>query len=768
MGTTEERSSSLDGVGLQFQETMAGFLGVGEADPRQGDGQTYFLRGHKEIHDDPGMLDVIPDMTTLFIAVRRKWPRWIFSDNRHPQDVPMLEKGGTPMILYPCRRVIVVLVLVFCVVMVAACSPTYKKGASQPPPPPPPKPPVVSKSPPPPIYKNGGPLIGAMRNGGGGQETKANGGSGLKTKANGGSVLIGTPEQKLPQILWNLWAEESPAETEKPRFDPVSYLAQGENYLIALDLSSISYKKTNQGTYTRPAGVGFEREIQNWLDAGMKTVTLTAVILVDPLHFETPGQIVETLQVDLGKIRRVANQTVAAPDNIFEFLKQKDDPDFVFGRVAFRIRTRAGQAGGLAPISLSLWANNRPVDEVSVQLCVAPDSGEPTCRGIGDSRFGLKGVDSLKVASETAPFPDAALHFLELGPGRVIGVFRRNDTPESEYFTWPLNRSPGDLRSYLSDWVRAFVATRSDEAELRKRGLGLYNVLFPPDDPQADRARSAWEAFIRPHLGKDTNASEYRPPSIFVRLIQQVPDPPLLIPLGLTAVSLDNSPATFLGFLFRIETPLDIQSYRSDNNCLSRWVTVVTDPPGDDALRKATSRIERWVPIWEELASKPFKDMRDFGDWIGERQTELRPTAIVILSHHANNRIWSNPEMLVLSSDVMRKFSAPSIAVLSGCGTGGPGAVDFVRRFNRNGIGTIIATSTEVDPYMAGDFLNELAKILVENQGNERFNLGVAYFKTIQIMRTKTPPDGNAPYEARVLEFTLLGNGNVRLCPPNK
>ncbi|MHB1024378.1 MAG: DUF362 domain-containing protein [Desulfobacteria bacterium] len=147
MGTTEERSSSFDGIGLQFQETMAGFLGVGEADPRQGavlgrsrntplrfdvqihirdlgrflrvpehdaellgtvtfvplggtfpiregrfnlftvdpqtgvrkmtytfcftagNGQTYFLRGHKEIHDDPGMLDVIPDMTTLFTAL---------------------------------------------------------------------------------------------------------------------------------------------------------------------------------------------------------------------------------------------------------------------------------------------------------------------------------------------------------------------------------------------------------------------------------------------------------------------------------------------------------------------------------------------------------------------------------------------------------------------------------------------------------------------------------------------------------------------------
>ena len=35
------------------------------------DGQPYFLRGHKEIHDDPGALDVVPDMTTLFTTLHR-------------------------------------------------------------------------------------------------------------------------------------------------------------------------------------------------------------------------------------------------------------------------------------------------------------------------------------------------------------------------------------------------------------------------------------------------------------------------------------------------------------------------------------------------------------------------------------------------------------------------------------------------------------------------------------------------------------------------
>ena len=35
------------------------------------DGQLYFLHGHKEIHDDPGALDVVPDMSTLFTTLYR-------------------------------------------------------------------------------------------------------------------------------------------------------------------------------------------------------------------------------------------------------------------------------------------------------------------------------------------------------------------------------------------------------------------------------------------------------------------------------------------------------------------------------------------------------------------------------------------------------------------------------------------------------------------------------------------------------------------------
>jgi len=141
--------SGLQHVGLQFEETMAGYLGKGELDPRAGaakgkrdgthirfdvqiaisdlsrflkvsqhkaalsgtvtcgllggtyditdgafnlfsvdpatgmrqmvyaftfsgeDGQTYYFRGHKEIYDDPHKVDVVEDMTRLFVVLHR-------------------------------------------------------------------------------------------------------------------------------------------------------------------------------------------------------------------------------------------------------------------------------------------------------------------------------------------------------------------------------------------------------------------------------------------------------------------------------------------------------------------------------------------------------------------------------------------------------------------------------------------------------------------------------------------------------------------------
>jgi len=569
------------------------------------------------------------------------------------------------------------------------------------------------------------------------------------------------------QILWNVWAEDSPVDTDKPSFKPVSYLRPDKYYLFTLDLSGVSYEQKGGLTYTQRIEQKLADTLKKWRDAGRPDPKYQVVIIGDSTCFEKPEKYVRELKVNLNNMRRFENRGVDINRDPFAIMRESKDknPDFVFGRVFFRIKTKRELPEGFAHISLSLWTNGKPVDEISTRIRVTSGKEPKNCNGIGRSQFSLKGVDSLYVASDSSRLPEAALHFLQLNSS-VTCIFRRNDWPVNKFLSWPLEYNLSSLRKELSNWLDAYVATRDDEEQLGKKGGGLYNILFPPDQKSV---RKQFEEFIKPYLNDESKRTDYKAPSIFVRMIQEKTDPPLLIPLGLLAVKFDEGPPEFLGFHFRIESPLGIQSYESSNACISRWVTVFPPPNHpDQALRDAALRLTNQIEIWREQAWKPFENMRDFGNWVSETQTENASTAIVILSHHTNDRITFEPAELVHSSELTRKFSKPSIVVLSGCGTASPGSVGFVRRFNQNGINTVIATSTEVDPEMAGDFLNTFSKVLEGNKNDKKFNVAMAYFKAIQLLRKITPPKGKVPYGARVLEFTFLGNGNTRLCPPQK
>ena len=143
-----------------------------------------------------------------------------------------------------------------------------------------------------------------------------------------------------------------------------------------------------------------------------------------------------------------------------------------------------------------------------------------------------------------------------------------------------------------------------------------------------------------------------------------------------------------------------------------------------------------------------------------ERIYLLHDRNVISFGKHSDVKLYS--------INVRRRFPNPSVVFLNGCGTGSPGNVDFVRQFNEKGVGTIIATSAEVNPTLAGDFLDSFAKVIKENENNEKFTIAAAYFETLQHMRQRIPSDGDSMYGASVLEYYLLGNGNVRLCPPTK
>ena len=160
------------------------------------------------------------------------------------------------------------------------------------------------------------------------------------------------------------------------------------------------------------------------------------------------------------------------------------------------------------------------------------------------------------------------------------------------------------------------------------------------------------------------------------------------------------------------------------------------------------------------------EDLSKFGDWLGQRTSDHQSTAVFILSHHDTNKLVFDPDSevpAVFSTSIERRFAVPSLAIINACGTAEPGAFDFVRELNRAGVNSIIATNTEVDGAMAGLFASILMELLHEHANDPNYTLDLAKFDAVNAL-SKSP--AASPYGSRALIFSLLGNGNVKVCTP--
>jgi hypothetical protein len=173
-----------------------------------------------------------------------------------------------------------------------------------------------------------------------------------------------------------------------------------------------------------------------------------------------------------------------------------------------------------------------------------------------------------------------------------------------------------------------------------------------------------------------------------------------------------------------------------------------------------------------DWSSQTFNRMQDFAEWNLMQESEdekNRGAAIVVLSHHGDDQLFfystqDGRDDPLTPEDIKRTFAQPSVAILNGCGTGGPKGSNLVRQFNQNGFAAIIAASTEVNGYMAGAFLRIFADKLSENPNDSNFTISRAFFAALRELSQIKPQNGNS-YGPRVLKFLLLGNGALRLCP---
>jgi len=556
-------------------------------------------------------------------------------------------------------------------------------------------------------------------------------------------------------LIWNTFAEEF-----GERYWPARSLKPKTSYTIRAHLAALSYGKNEAGVYEKAASRSTRKVAREWLNTKKQEEELTVVLLYDSRYFREPDAREKRVKVRIDRMRDFDNGKVALPQEPLAQLRKDDAAaPFVFVPIEFKIATQDKLPAGAAPIAISIWYGDTPVDEISVAFCVEGTA----CDGPQGVQFGI-GLDSARVAAgpPTSKIA-AAIHLIDL-QGDVGAVFRSFDPktgmPDA-LETWTLDKSASmvvqDLKSIMAQLGKAI-----DDKGIRAEGEALYGTLFPKS---ASDASDAFSAFLRARIAgrKPLDGSDM--PTIFVRPRFADAQPPALLPFGLLAVRVDNANTVLLGQYFRIEGPLKLQSYGGVSGCVSSWKMIGPPPTGDAALEAARKRL-----VIERHDGKPtfvtaggpvpiVEDMQEFLDWVRGGES-AQGTLLSILSHHESNHVRFAGDPRVHAAVIRRTFAQPSVALLNGCSTGQPGlgATNFLEVLNEQGFQGAIATMTEVSGTLAGDFLDCFARQV--GQSPAGITLGRAYSGALRC----TAIDRN--HGAKSLWYVLLGDSEIKICAP--
>jgi hypothetical protein len=95
-------------------------------------------------------------------------------------------------------------------------------------------------------------------------------------------------------------------------------------------------------------------------------------------------------------------------------------------------------------------------------------------------------------------------------------------------------------------------------------------------------------------------------------------------------------------------------------------------------------------------------------------------------------------------------------------------AVDLLRQFNERGVAATIASQVAVTPELAGDFMAALGHEIDISDQQQGATIADIFYRTLQDLRQKQASGTTLPYGPRALVFSLLGNGAIRICSPQR
>lgn len=601
---------------------------------------------------------------------------------------------------------------------------------------------------------------------------------------------IPTATADLDDPVWNFWME-SPPQTNSTQGPPQIgfksiYPKTGTNAQLVIDLSAVAYDGFDKATYSRKGETDFTKRLAA-LTAN--SVTLDIIINPDPLYFAVPANkdIFRTMPVDLKKLRDSQAHGVslfASPRYMMRGLGEAS-VDYSYGVTAFPVRILNKR--GWAPVNIEVWSHdtNTPLTEATAFFCVIGAEGDecgpkPPASAIVDT---LSGVD----LAGRGTMPDAALHISERGSG-LVGLFRCNASfcPDHDYHRWELGQGSAWLISKLTQTLNllssqeAFAQSHPDqiepiESEYITAGRAIFDDVFYSEqqDPALQTVVSEMQALVSE--GKRRLAGTMTPPTLFARIMPSSSEL-LVTPWSLMVAPSDNPQSSVgpLGAAVEIESPLPLQSYLTPTSCISKWTLLVppqrTSNPDDalSAVFTARDNFESWIKRFSDSCSSCVNnDPSKFGNWLTANVPASGSSGVVVLSHHSTD---GNTDAYFMDVDangnigpatyanVSRKFADPSFAVLDACGTGKPASSEFIHQFNRGGIYSVISTAIDVDPEMAGKFLDLFMTHLTDKSGDNDGSIGRAQWLAVRDLSKK--------FGSRAFVFSLSGNSAIKACVP--
>lgn len=559
------------------------------------------------------------------------------------------------------------------------------------------------------------------------------------------------------------------------------------SYTLVLDLSAYNY---SQIRVTNAAGIEVSPAVQRYLtiapqepvELRIRPVAVTPQILID----DAP---VKSMKIDRRKLLRSQNRSAKVENQLIASFRSGKmqvadfSTEIAAGQVTFQVRLKDATTAGCAVIAFTIWdIHNNPLDHLLQTVPIADGSTEPNCTISG--KEALKGGFGtlLDPAFGVGPGSDekrpiqAALHIFEtkvLGQKQSFAIL----IDKTQYSAPRPSRLDGERGVYswrLGHWLSDYIsepnglpfqidlawkaADKGSTAPYAQVANELATKIFgaePGDEAIADGAKTALKA-----LSEADTA-----PVVMARLIGSE-NQKLYIPLSLISGAGNSQ-----GLPKRITVLQPLPEERvGAGRCIGTWSFGVSRNTKDliDAPTKTALAELNLAPRAGETWVITNRALRDYLSNAGT--AESVGEGFVLLAHHDGQGVYiETAEDRILPGELRRKYSRGSIALLASCATGSPSSdMAILNKLNSNGVDAMIVSPFNVRLDYGARLALEFTNIVRAHRRNGTTPTLAQIFSDASAATTHHFADRarQQRLEDMALEFVLVGDPYLRLCPP--